>query len=156
MSPEDLTKFDTLKRDHHNTHAILVNMWPKSPVESISEAVNHLASLIVWQWLSQAMIHGELIDMNELRKALKWQGNLIKKFQKEKRSLYFIRRSDNDIIFWRTKSLIRDYFILVDKLLNASATFGTFLEQLSLEVSSPEVTNPEVTNPEVSSDDKAA
>lgn len=149
LTAKDTEKFDTLKRDHHNTHARLLNMWPKSPVESISEAVNHLASLIVWQWLSQATIHGELIDMNELKKALKWQGNLIKKFQKEKRWVYFIRRSDNDIIFWRTKSLVRDYFILVDKLLNASATFGTFLEQLSLEVSSLEVSNPEVSSDDV-------
>lgn len=139
MSPEDLTKFDAIKRDHHNTHATLLNMWPEVSVESISETVNHLAALIVQEWPEQMTIHGEEIDMNNLRQALKWQGYLIKKFQKEKRWVYFVRRSDNDIIFWRTKSLVRDYFILVDKLLNASATFGTFLEKLSLEVSSEDM-----------------
>jgi len=136
LSLVDIERFHEKKQDHHNTHATLLNMWPEMGVERISTIVNHLAYLIVSEWLIESTVQGQTIDIVSLRKLLRWQAFLIMKFQKEGRSLYFIYRWTDDIIFWRAQSLTRDYFVLVDTLINISADYAKFLDFLSLELSS--------------------
>lgn len=47
LQESDTKEFENLIRDHHNTHASLMNLKPSDAIEEISALVNHLASLIV-------------------------------------------------------------------------------------------------------------
>ena len=98
LSEGDMREFERLQRDHHNTHAALLNLSPESPVAEISVHVNHLAFLMVNQGLRNMVVDGEELDMQELRRALKWQASLIKKLQIANRRVYFIMQSGNSII----------------------------------------------------------
>ncbi|NRH20818.1 hypothetical protein HOO68_02110 [Candidatus Gracilibacteria bacterium] len=102
-----------------------------SDIVELSTYVNHLMCLHVQEGgLSQIHLDGQVIDMKELRRSLKWQGFFIKKLQTENRSVYYVNRGDRDVIFGRTQSLVRDYHTMVDMAMRASSATIKMSENL--------------------------
>ena len=116
------TTCEDLLLEVQNTHKIVQNLRINKDIAELSTYVNHLVFLHLYRmWIWIVLMEKNTVHIPILGKMLRWHSFFIKKLQSEKRSVYFTKRWDGDIIFWRTQTLVDSYYSKVDILLKASS-----------------------------------
>lgn len=130
MESFDISPFQEHLLDLENSLKTVKNLQNNQDIVELTTSVNHLAYLLVSSGVVQYSGANWMVDVTELRRAIRWYGFFIKKLQASNRSFYCINRWNRDILMGKTSREIEHYRILVMELIEIADWVVTITEKL--------------------------
>lgn len=130
MESFDISPFQEHLLDLENSLKTVKNLQNNQDIVELTTSVNHLAYLLVSSGVVQYSGANWMVDVTELRRAIRWYGFFIKKLQASNRSFFCINRWNRDILMGKTSREIEHYRILVMELIEIADWVVTITEKL--------------------------